>query len=201
VAATAFEDLSGFALRGTAQAVRHMIGDAVDSARKDWKLTDDGVTKHSRVVEQVVEPGERVVLIGHYAAGRVIPFEGITPRLVRGAPDSAAAALQLKAKQQFIVATAIAAGINFFVSLPFILPRIATPSSASSFIPSTTKKKTPFEGMYGYHDAIRRGDLGAAQQMAARGTPVNVPDLEGKTPLAIAANEATAAWSGLRTED
>jgi hypothetical protein len=194
VAATAFEDLSGFAVRGTVDAVRHMIGDAVDSARKDWKLTDGGVTKQSRVVEQVVEPGERVVLIGHYAGGRVIPFEGITPRLVRGAPDSAAAALRWKAKQQFIVATAIAIGINFFVSLPFLLPRIATPAQASSSSASTSKKHTPFEEMYGYHEAIRRGDLGAAQQMAARGTPVNVPDLEGKTPLAIAADEATAAW-------
>jgi hypothetical protein len=187
VAATQFEDLSGFELRATVDAVRQMIGGDAESVRKDWKLTDDGVTRQSRAVEQIVEPGEQVCLIGRYAAGRIAPTEGLTPRLVRGAPDAAAKALRWKAKQQFIVATAIALGVNFMVSLPFILPKIATPAS-----PRT--KKTPFEEMYKYHDAIRRGDLAAAQRMAARGTPVNVPDLEKKTPLAIAGNEATAAW-------
>jgi len=190
VAATEFEDLSGFQFRATIDAVRQMIGGAAESVRKDWKLTNDGVTRQSRAVEQVVEPGEYVCLIGRYAGGRIAPAEGLTPRLVRGAPDAAAKALRWKAKQQFIVATAIALGVNFMVSLPFILPRIATPATATP--PQT--KTTPFEEMYRYHDAIRRGDLAVAQRMAARGTPVNVPDLEKKTPLAIAGNEATAAW-------
>jgi hypothetical protein len=184
IASTKFEDLAGFEFRATFDAVRHMISDEVGSVRKDWKLTNNGLTKHSRLVEQVVEPGERVVLIGRYAGGRVIPFNGVLPRLVRGAPDNAAAALRGKAKQEFITATAIALGLNFMLSLVFILPRSAT----------TRVKKPSFEEMYKYHDAVRRGDLAAAQQMAERGTPVNVPDLEGKTPLAIAGNEETAAW-------
>ena len=41
VAATRFEDLSGFQFRATVDTVRHMIGDAVESVRKDWKLTND----------------------------------------------------------------------------------------------------------------------------------------------------------------
>lgn len=193
VAATSFEDLSGFAVRGTVDAVKHMVGDAVESVRKDWKLTGDGVTAHSRTVEQVVEPGERVALIGRYSGGRIIPFEGLTPRLVRGAPDNAAAALRWKAKQELIVATAIGIGINVFAALPFLLPKIATPASAQSTA-AKKKKETPFEEMYRYHDAVRRGDLAAAQKYVAGGTPMNVVDLEKKSPLAIAGSEATAAW-------
>jgi len=184
VAATRFEDLTGFQFRATFDAVRHMVGDAVESTRKDWKLTNEGVTRHSRVVEQVVEPGEMVCLIGRYANGRVAPAEGVLPRLVRGAPGSAVASLKRKALGQFITATAIAIGLNFMVSLVFILPHAAAPA----------RRKTSFDDMYKYHDAVRRGDLAAAQRMVADGIPVNVTDLERKPPLAIAGNDATAAW-------
>ena len=183
VAATRFEDLTGFQFRATVDAVRHMVGDAVESTRKDWKLTNEGVTKHSRVVEQVVEPGEMVCLIGRYANGQVAPGEGVAPRLVRGAPDAAVASLKRKALGQFIAATAIAIGLNFMVSLVFILPHN-----------TTRTKKTSFDAMYKYHQAVRRGDLAAAQRMVAGGIPVNVTDAEGKPPLAIAGNDATAAW-------
>ncbi|HEV2721101.1 MAG TPA: ankyrin repeat domain-containing protein, partial [Thermoanaerobaculia bacterium] len=168
--------------RAGLEAVREMLAGADEQVRKDFQLTDDGLTEESRAVEQVVEPGEIVCAIGRYENGRIA-----TPRVLRGRPDNAVAALRWKAKQQFITATAIAAGVNLFVSLPFWLPRNGTKTT-------TKLTKTPFEAMYKYHDAVRRGDLAAAQQMAAKGIPVNVPDLEGKQPLAIAGNEATAAW-------
>ncbi len=183
VRATKFEDLAGFQFRATIDAVRQVIGGA-GALRKDWKLTNDGVTSESRVVEQVVEPGEDVCLIGRYENGAIVPHEGVTPRLVRGRADAAVAALRGKAKQQFITATAIAIGVNLFVSLPFWLRTEPVKKTA----------KPSFEAMYKYHEAVRRGDLAAAQRMAANGIPVNVPDLEGKQPLAIAGNEATAAW-------
>jgi hypothetical protein len=185
VAAMHFEDLTGFQFRATVDAVRHMAGDAAESMRKDFKLSSEGLTKQSRMVEQVVAPGELVCLIGRYDGGRIVPAEGIMPRLVRGAPDQAMASLRWKAKQQFLVAAVIAIALNVAVSLPFILPPNTTTPSPP---------KTSFEEMYKYHDAVRRGDLAAAQRMTANGTPVNVPDLEGKRPLAIAGNEATAAW-------
>ena len=172
IAATRFE-------RAGLEAVRQMLTGADERARKDFQLTDAGVTGESRAVEQVVEPGEIVCAIGRYENGRIA-----TPRLLRGRPDDAVAALRWKAKQQFITATAIAIGVQIFVSLPFWLP---TPAKKSSTKPS-------FDAMYKYHDAVRRGDLAAAQQMVANGIPVNVPDLEGKQPLAIAGNEATAQW-------
>jgi len=172
IAATHFE-------RAGLADVRQMLTGADERARKDWQLTNSGVTGESRAFEQFVEPGEIVCAIGRYEDGRIV-----TPRLLRGAPNDAGAALRWKAKQQFITATAIAIGVNSFVSLPFWLRTERTK-------PAT---KTSFEAMYKYHDAVRRGDLAAARQMAANGIPVNVPDLEGKRPLAIAGNEATAAW-------
>ncbi|HKS25591.1 MAG TPA: ankyrin repeat domain-containing protein [Thermoanaerobaculia bacterium] len=166
--------------RAGLDVVRQMLTGAEERERKDFQLTDAGVTDESRAFEQVVEPGEIVCAIGRYENGRIV-----SPRIVRGAPDNAAAALRWKAKQQFITATAIAIGVNIFVALPFFL------SSATA---KTQPKKTSFDAMYQYHDAVRRGDLAAAQRMVANGIPVNVPDLEGKQPLAIAHDEATAAW-------
>ncbi|HEY6138514.1 MAG TPA: ankyrin repeat domain-containing protein [Thermoanaerobaculia bacterium] len=171
VAATHFE-------RAGLDAVRQMLTGTDERARKDFQLTDAGVTVDSRAFEQVVEPGEIVCAIGRYEHGRIA-----SPRILRGRPDEAATALRRKAKQQFITATVIAAGVNLFVSLPFFLRAPARPAHSTSF-----------DAMYQYHDAVRRGDLAAAQRMAANGIPVNVPDLEGKQPLAIAGNEATAAW-------
>src|ERR1051325_6005539 len=72
----------------------------------------------------------------------------------RGRPDEAATALRRKAKQQFITATVIAAGVNLFVSLPFFLRAPARPAHSTSF-----------DAMYQYHDAVRRGDLAAAQRI------------------------------------
>jgi len=173
VAATRFE-------RAGLDALRQMLTGAEERARKDFVLTDAGITSDSRAFEQVVEPGEIVCAIGRYANGRIV-----SPRIVRGRPDDAASALRWKAKQQFITATAIAIaiGVNFMVALPFFLP--GAPAKP---------KTTSFDDMYHYHDAVRRGDLAAAQRMVASGIPVNVPDLEGKRPLAIAGNDATAAW-------
>jgi hypothetical protein len=188
IAATRFEDLTGFQFRATFDAVRHIVSDAAESVRKDWKLTEEGLTERSRLVEQVVEAGETVCLIGRYseAGHAVVAANGMPPRLVRGSPDNAVAALHRKAKQQFITATAIAIGLNFMVSLPFW--------SAAGTPPTAERRRTPYEQMYAYHDAVRRGDLGAAQKMVARGIPIDVRDLEGQPPLAIAGNEATAAW-------
>src|ERR1044071_2820457 len=166
--------------RAGLDALRQMLTGDGDRARKDFQLTDAGVTKESRAFEQIVEPGEIVCAIGRYESGRIV-----SPRIVRGRPDEAVNALRWKAKQQFITATAIAIGVNIFVALPFFL--------STSGATKTQSKKTSFDDMYHYHDAVRRGDLAAAQQMAAHGIPVNVPDLEGKQPLAIAGNEATAA--------
>jgi hypothetical protein len=175
VAATEFEN-------ATFDAVAQMITGTGEHFRKDWKLTGDGVTKHSRAVEQIVAPGEPVCLIGYYEAGRIVPHGGVLPRLVRGMPENAIGALRSKAKLGFITATVIAIGVNAMVSLVFILPHAGV------------TRKTSFEEMYKYHEAVRRGDLAAAKKMVADGTPVNVPDLEGKTPLAIAGNDATASW-------
>lgn len=174
VAATHFE-------RAGLADVRQMLTGDAERARKDFQLTDSGVTAASRAVEQVVEPGETVCAIGRYEGGRIA-----RPRLVRGAPYSAAASLRWKAKQQFITATAIAIGVNIAVSLPFWLP--AQPKKTSK------PGKTSFEAMYKYHDAVRRGDLAAAQRMVADGIPIDVRDAKGMPPLAIAGNDATAAW-------
>jgi uncharacterized protein len=170
IAATHFE-------RAGLGALRQMLTGTDERTRKDFQLTDAGVTGDSRAFEQVVSPGEIVCAIGRYEQGRIV-----SPRILRGRPDSAVAALRWKAKQQFITATVIAVGVNVFVSLPFFLRAPARPAHSTSF-----------DAMYQYHDAVRRGDLAAAQR-AANGIPVNVPDLEGKQPLAIAGNEATAAW-------
>ena len=175
--AEAYVDATQFERAGL-DALRQMLTGTDERARKDFQLTDAGVTADSRALEQVVEPGEMVCAIGRYENGRIV-----SPRIVRGRPDQAVNALRWKAKQQFITATVIAAGVNVFVSLPFFLRAPARPAHSTSF-----------DAMYQYHDAVRRGDLAAAQQMVANGIPVNVPDLEGKQPLAIAGNEATAAW-------
>ena len=50
------------------------------------------------------------------------------------------------------------------------------------------------EEMIAFHDAARGGDEDRLQLMAAAGTPIDVRDQEGRTPLAIAPSAITAAW-------
>ncbi len=190
IASTRFEDLRGLKIRETLGAVMEMVAGGHDSVRKDWRLTDEGLTTNSRIVEQVVEPGMSVALIGRYSAAdqSIVSAGGVAPRLVRGNADDAAQALRRAGAQNAMVATVIALAVNGAVALPFILTPYRTHG------PLVRTKVPSFEEIYRYHDAIRHGALATAQQLVAGGMPPNIAASDGVTPLAIAGNDDVATW-------
>ena len=189
IASTAFEDLTGLKVGETFAAVSEMVSGGQDFIRKDWQLTDKGLSANSRVVEQAIEPGTTVCLIGRYSAAEqaIVTADGVAPQLVRGGSEEAMKALIRTGAMNAIVATIIALALNAAVAMPFVF----RPNRAQS---ASGRKAHSFEEIYRYHDAIRHGDLQAARLIASNGMPINIASSDGVTPLAIAGNDDIASW-------
>jgi len=185
-----FTDMEGFHPGTVYSQIKEMLTDDDGQLRKDWRMTKGRDLTGKNLHEQIVMPGEQVCAIGRWSSAKhgLIAPAGQTIRLVQGDPQQIVNSLRSKFVSNMIGCVIVAAIINGAV---FMMLQVA--NGRTSFL-----HDTPL-GQHSMHaeemdQAVRGGNIAAAEKLASNGTDIDVRDSDGRTPLAIAPDAAMARW-------
>lgn len=187
---TQFTDMEGFHPGAIFSEVKELLTDDDGQFRKDWKMTEDRDLSNKHLHEQIVAPGEQVCAIGVWSAAKrgLVPTGTNVTRLLRGDPQQVISTLRGKCVANVIGGLIAATVANGGV---YMLLQVAEGKS-------TMFRATPL-AQHSFHrdemeEAVRGGNIPAAERLVQNGTAVDVRESDGSTPLARVRDAAMARW-------
>jgi hypothetical protein len=190
IAGTPFTEMKGFHPGLIYHEIKDLLTDDDGEVRKDWRMTDDRDLSDKHLHEQLVAPGEQVCAIGRWSAEKrgLIGPAGSVIRLIQGDAPKVLGSLRTKIVGNTITCLVLAALVNGAV---YMLLQVA--SGKSALLARTPLARHSIHGEE-MHDAVNSGNIAAAETLFASGTGVDVPDSDGKTPLATVQDPPMARW-------
>jgi hypothetical protein len=189
IESTQLTDMQGFHPGAIFREMKELLTDDDGQFRKDWKMTEDRDFTDKHLHEQMVAPGEQVCAIGKWSASKhgLVPANGVI-RLLKGEPQQVVKNLWGKCAANVIRGLLVAAMVNGAV---YTLLQVA--AGKSKLWADTPVAKHSFHADE-FQEAVRGGNIAAAERLVSNGTGVDVRDSDGRTPLAVVQDAATARW-------